>query len=142
MKEEELIDTLQQIKAIVDTALDDVERKKRHGRKSSTWKTQQTPKSVDISFNMNVLAFMNKYARGLKGPHKFTLLLAHAVKGKTTQQETRATLEKQWNKLKGILGGKFNPAHANRAKAKGWVDSAKHGAYTLSDSWKGCLIKK
>ena len=142
MDKEQLIATLQQIKALVDHAIGKAGHKRGPTQKPNAQKRQQTPKGGDISFNTNVLAFMNKYARGLKGPQKFTLLLAHSVKGKMSQQVPRAGLEKQWNKMKAVLDGKFNPAHANRAKAKGWVDSPKHGVYTLSDSWKECLTKK
>ena len=141
MDRDKLLSTLQRIRAIVDEALADTGHKREARRKAIPRTAQETPKAVAISFNTNVLAFMTKYARGLKGAQKFTLLLAYTVKGKTSQQETRATLEKQWNKMKGVLG-KFNPAHGSRAKAKGWVDSPKHGVYTLSDSWKECLIKK
>jgi len=99
-------------------------------------------KDTNLSFDMNVLAFMNAYARGMKGPQKFTLLLAYLAKGDVAQRVAPAVLKGHWNKMKAVLGGRFNPAHANRAKAKGWVDSPEHGVYTLSDRWKGCIAKK
>lgn len=140
MDQIKLISALQQIKAIVDEALGEVGRKKVTGKTPTPHVGTPGVSLTSAAFNMNVLAFMNKYARGLKGPHKFALLLARLVKGSRSQQVSRADVERQWNKMKVVLGGKFNPAHANRAKAKGWVDSPKHGVYTLTSSWKECLL--
>ena len=109
--------------------------------KAKATRKSETQISAQVSFNMNALAFMNIYARRLKGPQKFTLLLAYITNGDASKQESKATLEKQWNKMKTVLN-KFNPVHANRAKRRGWVDSPKHGIYKLTDSWKECLDTK
>ncbi len=142
MNRDKLIVALQQIRAIVDEVIGEVGHEKRGRKKPAARVTEHAIRATDVSFSMNVLAFMNKYARGLKGPRKFALLLARLVKGNVSQQVTRAELESHWNKMKVVLGGRFNPVYPNRAKAKGWVDSPKHGVYTLSDSWKECLTRK
>jgi hypothetical protein len=142
MDQDKLASALRQIKAVVDEALGEVGREERVSKKAAPRAAAASVSPTSVTFNMNVLAFMNRYARGLTGPQKFALLLARLVKGNISQQLPRAEVEKHWNKMKGVLGGKFNPAHANRAKAKGWVDTPKHGIYTLSDSWKKWLARK
>jgi hypothetical protein len=138
MAKEDLIATLRQIKALVDDA---ITKHVGHGREPKKPSEQRVAKSVKIaepSFNMNLLAFMKQNAQGLSGPNKFTLLLAGVVKGSVSQEVSSSELKRQWNKMKVIIG-KFNGAHANRAKANGWVDTPKHGIYTLSHSWKEAL---
>src|SRR5579885_572287 len=142
MDQDKISSALKRIRAIVDDALGEVGRDKPGGKKRASRAVAPCVSLTTAAFDTNVLAFMNKYARGLKGPHKFALLLARLVKGDTSQQVNRAEIEKNWNKMKAVLGSKFNSAHANRAKAKGWVDSQKHGVYTLTDSWKECLARK
>jgi hypothetical protein len=85
---------------------------------------------------------MKKHARGVRSPQKFTLLLAHLAKGNVAQQVPSGELKNQWNKMKVVLGGKFNSAYANRAKANGWVDTPKHGVYTLAASWREALANE
>ena len=70
------------------------------------------------------------------GPQKFTLLLAHITKGDTKKEVALATIQKQWNKMKGTLGD-WNTAAATRAKDQEWVDSPKNGTYVLLSGWKG-----
>ena len=142
MNRNKLIATLQQVKALVDESLAELGHDGRESESATPRAKKDSAQPAAVSFNMNILAFMNKYARGLKGPQKFTLLLARLTKGKPGDEVTRAVVKNHWNKMKLVLGGKFNPAHANRAKARGWVDSPKHGIYTLSDSWKECLTRK
>ena len=91
---------------------------------------------------MNVLAFMNKYAKGLKGPQKYALLLAQMVKGNTSTEVSYQDIKSQWNKMRTVLGGPFNPVHGNRAKAMGWVDSQKHGKWKLTSSWREALQER
>jgi hypothetical protein len=135
-----LISALQQIKSLVDRALKDVDETPRKGRKALRPISPVRP--LGLSFSANVLAFMKRYAAGLSGPKKFTLLLAWMTKGNTSQEVASADIEKQWNKMKTVLGGKFNGAYANRAKANGWVDGPKFRIYTLCDSWKESLSDK
>jgi hypothetical protein len=79
---------------------------------------------------------MKRQAHGMGGPQKFTLLLAHMVKGNTKQELALATVQKQWGKMTGLLG-KWNPAYTTRAKEQEWVDSPKTGTYVLLSGWKG-----
>jgi len=80
--------------------------------------------------------FIKKHARGMGGSQKFTLLLAHMVKGDTRKEIALATIQKQWGKMKVLLG-KWNGAHTIRAKEHEWVDSPKTGMYVLLTGWKG-----
>ena len=105
-------------------------------------RVNHTLNAAHLSFNTNRLAFMKKYAQGLSGHQKFTLLLSHLAKGSISQQVASAEVEKHWNKMKLILGGKYYAAYAIRAKAEGWVDTPKHGLYTLSTLWKDALTKE
>jgi hypothetical protein len=137
MSTEKLVATLRQIQALVNEALNAAPSdgsRKRMPRKSAHAKP-----ATQISFDMSVLAFMNKYARGLSGPKKFTLLVARMVKGSSTSQVPFQEIRAQWNKMTTVLGGDFNPAHGNRAKAAGWVDSEK-GRWKLTGSWKDALV--
>jgi ABC-type hemin transport system ATPase subunit len=92
--------------------------------------------ATDLSFSLNVLAFMKKFAKGMSGSRKFTLLLAHLVKGKTGQEISGERIASAWNRMKQVLGGAYNAVHATRAKAEGWIDSPKWGHYALSNSWR------
>ena len=136
MEREKLLLALQQIKSLVDNALTE-----RSGHRPKTSKRSVSPPivAVQLSFKMNLLAFMKKYSQGLPGQNKFTLLLAGLTKGSISKQVSKSELERQWNKMKVIVGGKFNGAYANRAKANGWVDTPKYGVYTLSDNWEDAL---
>jgi hypothetical protein len=84
-------------------------------------------------------AFVNDHARQLSGPQKFALLLAYLSKGNPETEVAFTDIETNWNKMTGLLGGKFNRAHSTRAKDKGWVDSPKHGVYVILPSWEEIL---
>lgn len=136
MTSEKLISTLRQIQALLNEALGDAPAKRTRKPAQPTSPTTRTARQ--ISFEMSTLAFMNKYARGLSGPKKFTLLVARMVKGNTSGQVPYQDVAAQWNKMRTVLGGKCNAAHGNRAKAAGWVDSDK-GGWKLTSSWKDAL---
>lgn len=142
MSQDKRIATLQQVKALVDEVISELKQEV-PGRKSRPASSKQGPTiAADISFNLSVLAFMSKYARGLSGPQKFTLLIARLVKGSTTTETSFQEVKKRWNKMKTVMGSEFNPVNANRAKAEGWVDTTKHGVYVLCNSWKEYLTQK
>lgn len=92
--------------------------------------------TTKLSFSLNSRAFMNKFAKGISGSRKFTLLLAHLAQGKTGQEIAGERIASTWNRMKSVLGGAYNGAHATRAKAEGWIDSPKWAHYALSSSWK------
>jgi hypothetical protein len=98
--------------------------------------------ATKLSFSLNSRAFMNKYAKGMSGSRKFALLLAHLVQGKVGQEISGERIASTWNRMKSVLGGAYNPAHANRAKAEGWIDAPKWGHYELSNSWKAAVDEK
>jgi len=83
--------------------------------------------------------FIKRNAQGMSGAKKFTLLVAHLAQGDLDTVVPRVDVEKQWNKMKGLLGGPFNAAHSSRAKDNGWVDSPKFGVYKLLPGWEGAL---
>lgn len=83
--------------------------------------------------------FMNRYAQGISGPRKFALLVARLSGGDSNAEVPGNDIERQWNKMKGLLGGAFNPAYSTRAKDNGWVDSPKMGVYILLPGWEGAL---
>lgn len=103
-------------------------------------KKARSDKGIRVAASVNlstpVRPFVKKHARGMGGPQKFTLLLAHIAKGDTKKEVTRATIQKQWSKLKGSLGD-WNPAYTTRAKDQEWVDSPKNGMYVLLPGWTG-----
>ena len=141
ISQETFITRLEQIRALAVELIDELKRKgKGHtGNRASAPRSQRRPTAASISFDAPVLAFMNKHARGLNGSQKFTLLLARLAKGNTTTEVSFQELAKRWNKMKTVMGGPFNGAHANRARARGWVDTRKHGVYHLCKPWKESL---
>src|ERR1700674_3905140 len=102
MNRSKLIATLQQIKALTEEALSesDVAAPRPRSERIATPQVKSPVSVVQPSFNTNVLAFMNKHAKGLKGPQKFTLLLARLAKGNASHQVSRADLQSHWNKMK------------------------------------------
>jgi hypothetical protein len=111
--------------------------------KSAALKTKSaSEKSPHVGAGVNlsspVRPFMKRHARHLGGPQKLTLLLAHITKGDTKKEIVVADIQKQWGKMKGILGV-WNAAYATRAKDQEWIDSPKYGTYSLLSGWKGAL---
>jgi hypothetical protein len=95
--------------------------------------------TTKLSFSLNSRAFMKKYAKGMSGSQKFTLLLAHLVQGKIGQEIAGERIASTWNRMKEVLGSAYNAAHPTRAKAEGWIDSPKWGRYALSNSWNEAI---
>lgn len=90
-----------------------------------------------VNFSTPIRAFVKKHASGLSGSQKFALLVAYLSKGDRRREVRTTDVEKHWNKMKPLLGGKFNSAHPTRAKEKGWVDSPKYGVYVILPGWEG-----
>ena len=74
----------------------------------------------------------------MSGPKKFTLVLAHATKGELSASVSRSALEKDWGKMKSMLGS-YNDAYSIRAKENDWVTSSEKGAYSLRPNWQKIL---
>jgi hypothetical protein len=102
-------------------------------------KRQAASHADDLIFSLNVRAFVKRYGSKLSGTQKFTLLVARLAQGKIGHAVSIKDIESWWNKMKGILGGAYNPAHSTRAKDRGWVDSPKFGVYALSHDWKDAV---
>lgn len=97
----------------------------------------KTHASSSVNFSSPIRAFVKRHARGMGGAQKFALLVAYMSKGDTHKQVPLADIEKQWNKMKTLLDGKFNGAYTVRAKEHEWADSPKRGVYVLLPGWKG-----
>lgn len=111
-----------------------------HSARKSKGRSVPRPSApTRLSFDLNLRAFMKRYTSGLQGDQKFTLLLARLAKGDTSKRVTFDEIRSQWNRMKTVMGGKFNAAYSNRAKEHGWVDVPKRGEYVLSAQWKEAL---
>ena len=111
-------------------------------RRTATRGGHQSAQSDNLDFTLPTRAFIKRYARGLSGARKFTVLLAALAGGKAGVEVSFKEIQKTWNRMTEPLGGKFNPAHTTRAKDKGWVDTPKTGFYILRPSWAEALKKK
>jgi hypothetical protein len=91
-----------------------------------------------VDFSSDIRAFVKRYARGMSGPQKFTLLLAYLTKGDSSKRILLEELEQRWNKMtaKGLLGVKFNSAYSARARENDWVATEKSGSYYIRPSWR------
>jgi len=110
---------------------------KRKNHRSAAPRDEEGPaKGARPDLSLPLRPFIKRNAQGASGAKKFTLLLAHMAKGDVDAEVARADIEKQWNKMKGLLGGPFNAAYTSRARDNGWVDSLKFGAYKLLPGWE------
>jgi hypothetical protein len=94
--------------------------------------TTKTP----VNLSTPIRPFVKQHARKMSGSQKFALLVAYMTKGDSHQEVQMTDVEKQWNKMKSLLGRKLNRAHSTRAKENGWVNSPKHGVYVILPGWK------
>jgi hypothetical protein len=109
-------------------------------RKAKQKAVPKAPKDVSLSFSLPIRAFIKRYAGRLSGPERFAVLVAYLCKGQLKKEVLGSEIEKQWNKMKPLLGGKeLNPAHSTRAKEHGWIDSQSRGKYVICPGWKGAL---
>lgn len=97
------------------------------------------PKSTSMDFGMNERAFCRQYAVGMSGSKKFTLLLAYLSKGDCTKKVELKQIERCWDRMTSLLGGKFNYKYSNKAREYGWADTVKQGQYKLSPPWAEIL---
>ncbi len=92
-----------------------------------------------LDFSLPVRPFMNDYSDGLSGSKKYALLVAHFAKGEIDVVVDRGEVIDAWNKMTGLLGGKFNGAHESRAKDAGWVYVPEPGKIALLKKWPQVL---
>jgi len=93
--------------------------------------------SRTVNLSIPIRAFVKQHARDLSGAQKFALLVAYLSKGDSQKEVLMFDVERQWNRMKPLLGGKFNLAYTTRAKDNAWVDSPKRGVYVVLPGWKG-----
>jgi len=94
-------------------------------------------RSNDVNISLPIRAFVKKHGRAMSGAQRFTLLVARMTCGDRNKQVLYSDIQKQWNKMTGLLGGKFNRAHSIRARERDWVDSPQRGVYVILPSWRG-----
>ena len=95
-----------------------------------------------LDFGLHARPFMKRLGGNLGGPQKFTLLLAHMVKGKAGVAVAMDNIKRQWSRMKGPMGGDFYTMYGTRAKDAGWVDTPKNGHYALRANWADALERK
>lgn len=121
-------------------AAEDGSTRKQGPRKSAAVrKGKQAPQKSDLDFSLPVRPFIKRYASGASGPRKFAILVARLASGDTKVEVAFKDIERQWNRMTQLMGGRFNSAHASRARDAGWVDSPKHGVYKILSGWEGAL---
>ena len=105
--------------------------------------TAQNP-NAKLIFTKPERAFIKSYANGRNGQQKFVLLLAYLAKGEIGKEVELKEIQKRWNKMTApnLLGMKFNRFYPTRAKEHGWVDTSRHSAYVLTDSWKEAITQE
>ncbi len=88
-------------------------------------------------FTMPIRPFIKKYAKGMSGPKKFTLILAYMAKGDKSIQVPLEGIKNAWDKMtsSSLLGMKFNRFYSGQAKDNDWVESKKSGSYNLRPLW-------
>jgi hypothetical protein len=142
MSDQDLMGKLLQIKQLIDECLLGLKSKPRELSKNRvTRKSSIRPVTQKIDFNVPLRPFIRKYAKGLSGPKKFTLLVARLVEGDLKKEISLAQIETSWNKMTAaqLLGMRFNRFYAGQAKERDWVDSKRKGFYNLRPSWEGII---
>jgi hypothetical protein len=95
--------------------------------------------AAQLDFEVNERAFMKAHARALSGPRKFVLLIAYLAKGQVGREVALSDIQKRWNRMTALLGGRFNRFFSATAKDNGWVNTKKKGMYILAPTWKEAL---
>ncbi|MFZ0981299.1 MAG: hypothetical protein WAN23_18000 [Candidatus Acidiferrales bacterium] len=136
MKGDKLVGYLRQIEKLASECLRAVDElpAAAPGVPAPRRKGKHTTGDATPDLTLPLRPFVKKHAGGMTGSQRFALVLGHMAKGKTNVPVPLATIQKAWDKMT-LLVGKFNYAHANRAKDNGWVDSPKTGSYVLLSGW-------
>jgi len=92
---------------------------------------------LSVNFSSPIRAFVKRHATDMAGSQKFALLVAYLTKGDTHKEVLLVDVQRQWNRMKPLLAGKFNLAYPIRAKESEWVDSPRRGVYVILPGWKG-----
>jgi len=143
MDKNKLVPLLQQIKALAEECLTNLEGSA-PSQRSTKKKVLPEKRSMTPSpdYGKPIRAFIKSYAKGMGGPAKFVLLLCYLAKGDQKISVTSKDIEKQWSKMKSgtLLGMAFHPSYPSRAMENDWVDSKKKGLYFLRPGWQKILV--
>lgn len=144
MSREKLISSLQQIQALAQACLEQLDgspKPKEFLKSSSSASTLAGPLAID--FDKPLRPFIKQYAGSLSGPGKFVLLLSGLVKGDLKNEVALDEIQRHWNKMKAksLLGLTFNRFYPAQARENDWVETTKPGFYRLRPSWKEALGK-
>jgi len=137
MNTKDLASRLNEAKNIIEDCIAALPKTGKESRGKIVPPTLRPASPTKLKFDLNERNFIKTNAKGLSGPKKFTLLIAHITKGKIgTEVELRIARSK-WNKMtaKNLMGYEFNLKYPNEAKTQGWIDSKKNGTYHLRSNW-------
>lgn len=134
MKNEKFQANLEQIKRLVEECLSGLEEHSPGLKQSKVVRPSKMNDNLKLDFSMSLRAFIKRYAGGISGPKKFTLLLAYLTKDDTSKNIKLEEIKKHWSK--GLFGGKINSFYSTQAKSNDWIDSRKKEEYSLRPSWK------
>jgi hypothetical protein len=136
-------ENLLEIKTLIDQCLADLDSAKQRRRVKSTRNTHSVS-STQVDLDVPLRAFVKKYAKGMSGPKKFTLLLARLARGHLKTEIALSEIESSWNKMRAgsLMGMNFNRFYSVQAKTNDWVDSGRKGFYKLRPSWREIFSEK
>ncbi len=99
---------------------------------------QTKPKELGrkTDYSLNIKAFAKRYLGKMSGPKKYACLLAYFSKGEVGRAVQGKIIENAWNRMKPLMGGKFNPFYPHQAQVNNWINSAKTGLYQLTRDWQ------
>ena len=135
MENKKLTENLQQMKQLIEECLSEVGEK--HSiklKQSKVVRPSSVRGNLKLDFSMSPRAFIKRYAKGMGGPKKFTLLLAYLTKCDANKIIKLEEIKKYWSK--GLFGGKINSFYSTQAKSNDWIDSRKKEEYSLRPSWR------
>jgi hypothetical protein len=137
----DLIGHLEQVKELLEATIELARAEKSGLQKVRKKREHIANKKVNgnqIEFSMPLRPFIKRYAVGLSGPKKFTLVLAHLTGGSVSKRVALEEVQRCWGRMtaKGLLGMKFNRFYPAAAKDNDWVNTEKSGLYYLRPSWK------
>jgi hypothetical protein len=136
-------ENLLEIRALIDQCLADLDSARPRRRVKSNTNTHSAL-STQVDLDVTLRAFVKKYATGMSGPKKFTLLLARLARGDLKAEIALSEIERSWNKMRSnsLMGMNFNRFYPVQAKTNDWVDSGRKGFYKLRPSWRGIFSGK
>lgn len=93
---------------------------------------------TEIDFSIPIRPFIKRYAIGMNGQKKFTLLLARLTKGDLKKEVILSEVQGHWKRMEGkkFMGMKFNRFYSAEARENDWVESKKDKFYNLRPSWE------